>query len=90
MYDFTNYIKPELGMVVAMLYVLGLIIKDTKAIKNKYIPAILGAAGMIVCFLYVVGVEGFTAVGAFTAIIQGILSAGAAVYINQLIKQTGK
>lgn len=90
MHDFTNYIKPELGIVIAMLYVLGLILKQTEKINNRYIPAILGVVGIIVCYAYVVSVEGFTAIGAFTAITQGILSAGAAVYVNQLIKQSGK
>lgn len=88
--DYVNYIKPELGIVIAMLYVLGLIIKQTEKINDKYIPAILGVVGIILCYAYVVSIEGFTGVGGFTAVTQGILCAGAAVYVNQLIKQSNK
>lgn len=88
--DYVSYIKPELGIVIAVLYVLGLILKQTNKIKDKYIPAILGVVGIIVCYLYVTSVEGVTGVGTFTAITQGILCAGAAVYVNQLVKQSNK
>lgn len=88
--DYVSYIKPELTVVIAMLYVLGLIIKQIEKINDKYIPAILGVVGVIVCILYVVSVEGFTGLGAFTAVTQGILCAGAAVYVNQIIKQSNK
>ena len=88
--DYASYIKPELTIVIAMLYVLGLFIKQTKKINDKYIPLTLGIVGVILCFIYVVSVEGFTGIGTFTSLTQGILCAGAAVYVNQLIKQSNK
>ena len=88
MENFTEYIKPELLVLVAVLYILGLMIKGTKKIKDNYIPVILGVLGMALSCLYVVATEGVSLLGAFTGITQGILVAGVAVYINQLIKQT--
>lgn len=88
MENFTEYIKPELLVLVAVLYVVGLMIKQTQKIKDKYIPAVLGVAGVLLSFLYVVATEGFTLIGVFTGITQGILVAGCAVYVNQLIKQS--
>ena len=88
--DYTNYIKPELGIVIGMLYVLGSMLKQITMIKDKYIPAILGIVGVFICLLYVAATEGMTAAGLFTSITQGVLCAGAAVYVNQLIKQAGK
>lgn len=90
MNDFTTYISPELGIVCAMLYVLGTMLKQITLIKDKYIPLILGIVGVFICLLYVSATEGMTASTLFTAVTQGILCAGSAVYVNQLIKQLGK
>lgn len=89
--DFENYIKPELLVLVPVLYIAGMIMKNAQAVPDKYIPAILGGAGIALSLLYVIATEGATGVSIFTAITQGILTAGASVYTNQLIKQmTGK
>jgi hypothetical protein len=84
---FAEYIRPELLILVPVLYVLGAIIKDSAAIQNRYIPAILGGVGIALSLLYVLGTGDFSATGVFTAITQGILVAGAAVYTNELIVQ---
>lgn len=83
----TDYIKPELLILVPVLYILGEIIKHTERIKDNYIPAILGATGILLAFIYVTATEGLALIGAFTAITQGILVAGAAVYADQIAKQ---
>ena len=88
MEKFTEYIKPELLILVAVLYIIGLMIKGTKKIKDNYIPLILGLVGVVLSCLYVVATEGVSLIGAFTGVTQGILVAGVAVYVNQLIKQT--
>ena len=85
--DFENYIKPELLVLVPVLYIAGMIMKNAQAVPDKYIPAILGGAGIALSLLYVIATEGATGVSIFTAITQGILTAGAAVYTNQMIKQ---
>lgn len=82
-----EYIKPELLILVPVLFILGEIMKNTKLVKDNYIPAILGATGILLAFLYVTATEGLALIGVFTAITQGILVAGAAAYTDQIIKQ---
>ena len=89
MMNYQDYIKPELLILIPVLYIMGLIIKSTETIKNKYIPALLGLAGIALASLYVIATEGLTGTSLFTAITQGILAAGAAVYANELIDQLG-
>ena len=88
--SFVEYIKPELLILVPVLYILGAMIKDSQTISNRYIPAILGGVGVLLSLLYVIGSTGFSATGVFTAITQGILIAGAAVYTNEMIVQLRK
>ena len=88
-----DYIKPELLVLVAVLYIVGIALKKS-AVNDKFIPAILGGAGVLLSLIYVIGTATLTtpqeiALAAFTAITQGVLVAGASVYVNQLIKQTG-
>ena len=90
-----NYIKPELLVLIFVLYFIGIGIKNTEKIKNKYIPIILGCIGIIISAIYVVATSDFNGyktvfMGVFTAIVQGVLVAGASVYINELIKQNKK
>lgn len=87
---YEDYIKPELLILIPVLYIAGHFIKDAEGIKNKYIPGFLGIIGVLLSLLYVVATEGFSLSGIFTAITQGILTAGAAVYTNELIVQGGK
>lgn len=88
--DYENYIKPELLIMIPVCYILGMIIKQTEKIKDKYIPALLGIFAIILTAICVTAMEGFSLMGVFTSITQGILIAGCAVYVNQLIKQGGK
>lgn len=88
--EFVEYIKPELITVAICLFGLGGIIKNTKTIKDKYIPLILAVIGVALSLLYVIGTEGFNYISVFTGIVQGIICAACAVYSNQLIKQTSK
>ena len=90
-----NYVKPELVVVAIVLYFVGMGFKKAAVVKDKYIPAILGLCGIVLCLLWVFstctcnsGQEVLAAL--FTAIVQGILVAGASTYVNQLIKQAGK
>ena len=85
--EFENFIKPELLILVPVLYFTGVIIKNTEAVPDKYIPAILGVAGIALSLLYVITTAGANGTSIFTAITQGILVAGARVYNNELIKQ---
>lgn len=94
MTEFTNYINPALLVLIPVLYIIGKFIKQSEKIRDNYIPAILGGLGVLLAVLWVLSTSDVhTAQGwflaAFTAFVQGILCAGAAVYANQLIKQAG-
>jgi len=80
--DFVNYVIEQALVLIPALYVLGMIIKHTQFVKDKYIPVIL----------LVVGIAGAIALLGVTveAVIQGILVTGVAVFTNQLIKQASK
>ncbi len=88
--DFSSYVKPELLILIPVLYVIGEMIKGSKTVQNRFIPVILGCTGVGLSILYVIATEGISALGFFTAITQGILVAGASVYANELKKNTEK
>lgn len=95
MEQITNYIKPELVVVAFVLYFIGMGIKKSETIKDKYIPLILGAVGIVLCAIWVLGTCPLgtmqnVAIAAFTAIVQGVLVAGLSTYVNQIIKQAEK
>ena len=90
-----NYVKPELIVVAVVLYFIGMGMKQAQAVKDKYIPIILGGTGIVLCAIWVLatsplGTGQDIAMAVFTAIVQGILVAGLSTYINQIIKQTNK
>ena len=82
-----QYIKPELFTLIPFIYGLGMILKETNLIKDKYIPLVLTAVSLALANLYVIGTGGFSAVNLFTGIVQGVLCVATAVYANQLTKQ---
>ena len=83
-----NYVKPELIVVAFVLYFFGVDLRQAQAVKNKYIPLILGGISMVLCAVWVMAKEGAMAV--FTAVTQGILVAGLSNYVNKIIKQIHK
>ena len=86
-----EYIRPELLLTVPVLWVLGKILKEASFLRDKWIPLVLGGAGILLAVCWIGGGgEPFGVTGLFTTVTQGILCAGAAVYGHQLIKQAGK
>lgn len=90
-----EYIRPELLVLVVVLYFIGMGIKHTEWISDKYIPVILGILGIIISAIYVIAtsnIMGYKEVlmAIFTSIVQGVLVAGTSVYVNQIIKQNQK
>lgn len=90
-----NYVKPELIVVAVVLYFLGLGVKQSQTIKDKYIPMVNGGVGIILCGIYVLATSSCQtgqeiAMAIFTAITQGVLVAGLSTYVNQIIKQSNK
>lgn len=88
--EFTEYIKPELLVLVPVLYFIGVALKKSDAFTDNYIPLALGAISIILCWLWVFSqteTSGNYLTAIFTAITQGVLIAGASVYTNEIIKQ---
>lgn len=90
-----NYIKPELLVLVPVLYFIGVGLKKSETVKDKHIPLCLGLAGVLLAVLYVLAtaeLAGYKTVllAVFTAVTQGILCAGTSVYVNQTVKQNEK
>ena len=90
-----NYVKPELIVAAIVLYFIGMAIKQSETIADKYIPSILGIIGIVICGIYVIatcsmsGIKNI-AMAVFTAVVQGVLVAGLSTYVNQIFKQHNK
>lgn len=95
MYDMLKeFVKPELLVLVPVLYLIGAGLKKSE-LADKLIPAVLGLAGVLLASMYIAASVTFAGAqdviaGAFAALTQGVLCAGASVYINQVVKQAGK
>lgn len=80
--EYWNYIVQHALILIPVLVIIGMIIKHTQTIPDKFIPLILlifGLAGAIA----ILGPS-------VDAVIQGVLVTGAAVYGSQLAKQLTK
>lgn len=93
--DIMDYIRPELIVVAIVLYIVGMGLKKTETIKDKFIPYILGIGGIVLSAMWVMANSPLESVqeilmAIFTSIVQGILVAGLSTYVNQLIKQAIK
>lgn len=86
----TDYIQPEILILIPGLVIIGKIFSDTDMVKNKYIPMLLGISGVVLSALHTISLYGLSLNGIFSGIVQGILCAGTAVYGNQIYKQLGK
>ena len=94
MEEIFDFIKPELLVLVPVLYFIGLGIKKS-SIPNKNIPLLLGIISIFLSTLWVFSTSEINnwqdiANAAFVSITQGILAAGTAVYANQLYIQLKK
>lgn len=92
--DFKDFIKPELLILVPVLYVVGIGLKRSK-LPDPLIPMLLGAISIILSASWVIATSDIStlkdvAYALFVSVTQGVLSAGASVYINQLYVQSKK
>ncbi len=74
-----EYIVENALVLVPVLNVIGMIVKNTEKIPDKYIPLILLFFGI----LGTIAILGLTP----HSVVQGVLVTGAAVYGNQIVKQ---
>lgn len=92
--EIQQYIRTELLILIPVLYIIGMGLKKSKA-ADRYIPLVLGAVSVILSALWVFATEDLgngkeIAAAFFTAVTQGVLTAGASVYIHQLYIQSKK
>ena len=77
--NFTEFLNQNVYIVSVVLFIIGLFLKKTPRIPNWSIPYILSIIGIVLCNLILsLGID---------TTLQGILSAGIAVYAHQLYKE---
>ena len=91
---FKEFIKPELMVLIPVLYLVGMGIKRSK-VADKWIPLLLGMVSIAISALWVVATTDIAGVkdvanALFVAVTQGVLAAGVSVYLNQLYIQSKK
>ena len=89
-----DFIKPELLILIPVLYVIGIGLKRSK-LSDSRIPLILGGIAIVLSAAWVIATGDISSVkeaayALFVSVTQGILSAGASVYVNQLYVQSKK
>ena len=92
--DIMNFIKPELIILIPVLYTVGIGLKKSR-VSDTLIPLILGGVSVLLSLLWVLSTSDIkswqNAVYAiFVSITQGILAAGGSVYVSQLYIQSQK
>ena len=92
--NYQDYIKTELLILIPVLYFIGIGLKKSK-LPDKWIPIVLGVSAVVLAAIWVVATADISGVqevasAIFTAVTQGVLVAGASVYVNQLYIQAKK
>ena len=92
--DLKEFIKPELLILIPVLYVVGIGLKKSK-LSDTLIPLVLGGIAIVLSAAWVIATNDIStlkdiAYALFISVTQGILSAGASVYVNQLYVQSKK
>lgn len=84
-----DYLQSEFLILIPVLNVLGALLKHTLGERaHRWIPAVLGGLGVLLVGLWQ-WVGGVTPLPTLlvTSLVQGLLAAGASVYVHQLLKQ---
>lgn len=89
--DIYSLIKPELLILIPVLYFIGVGLKKSK-LKDNMIPMCIGVVSVILSLTWVISTSEIRSVrdvvlAIFTGVTQGVLTAGSSVYFNQLYKQ---
>lgn len=92
--NFEEFIKPELLILIPVLYVMGIGFKKSR-LSDTLIPLLLGGISVILSATWVIATSDISGVrdvayAIFVSVTQGILCAGASVYINQIYVQSKK
>ena len=89
-----SFIKPELLILIPVLYIIGMAFKKSK-MPDRFIPKALGIIAIFLSALWILSTSNISTLkdvycAFFVSITQGVLSAGASVYANQIYIQSKK
>lgn len=84
--DILNFVSKTYVIIVAVLYVLGALIKQASFIPDRFIPIILVGFGVGLGITRSI----LDNTNILDGVIQGVLCAGVAVLSNQIFKQSEK
>ena len=92
--NYQDYIKTELLVLIPVMYIIGVGLKKSK-LPDKWIPAAIGIFAVLLSAFWVIATVEMSGIqeiasAIFMAVTQGILVAGASVYVNQLYIQAKK
>lgn len=92
--SFEEFIRPELLILIPVLYVVGMGLKKSR-FPDTLIPVTLGIISVVLSGSWVIATSNISslkdvAFAIFVSVTQGVLSAGASVYFNQLYVQHNK
>ena len=92
--NYQDYIKTELLILVPVLYIVGIGLKKSP-LRDKLIPVFLGIIDIVLSAIWVLATTEIhtlpeVAAAIFTSVTQGIMTAGASVYANQIYVQSKK
>lgn len=92
--ELKEFIKTELLILIPVLYIVGIGLKKSK-LSDTLIPLVLGGIAIVLSAAWVIATSDIStlkdvAYALFISVTQGILSAGASVYVNQLYVQSKK
>jgi len=89
--DFTNYIHPELLILVPVIYMIGWALKKAFPDMKKKLPLMLMFIGVALSASWVLGMAYLNSSNAFTVIFtaatQGVLVTATAVLVHELFKK---
>ncbi len=86
--NYGEYIRSELLLLIPVLNIVGAVLKKSR-LPDRWIPLLLGGLGILLSATSVRPAQE-TGGAVFTAVTQGILLAGASVYVHQLYVQSQK
>ncbi|PHV69436.1 hypothetical protein CS063_15670 [Sporanaerobium hydrogeniformans] len=95
MEDFSNLIKPELLVLIPILYLIGNFFKQSTIVPDKLIPLYLGLLSIVLCGTRIFADLPHLTVpviltATFSSVTQGIMVAATSVYAHQIYHQTTK
>lgn len=82
-----EYIKPELLILVFVLWYIGTLLKKTEKVDDWKIPFILMLISIVMCVLWVFSINGASWLGLWVGLMQGLVIAAVEGQGYQLFKQ---